>query len=257
MDTAHRILLKRRSILYALVFTVCFSGFGREKGGFMKQPIRSFSVSNVSRLDALLALAKQQKQPLGVEYVGPELFEPVSLNVESTSIGSVLETLFPSKRGFRVSIDNGVLLIENIDVSEKRPNALDTVISHFSIPRCSVLEAEALLRAQLSQQLSGMNQTGYGISVSDAGGATVGPFVLTHATVRQVLNRIVHDRGAAAWVAQVEPSALQQPLSAETARSLLDGRETLWTVVDYDGRLFEKIGQITQEHAHAVPPLHP
>lgn len=239
-------------IISILLGLVCVRDFGQEKGGILEQTVNSFNVNHISRIDAVLLLAKQLNQPLGIEYAGPELFEPVTVNANSAKIGTIIDLLFPPSIGFQVAVEDGVILI-NRGNSLK---GLDTVLTDFSIPRCSVLLADALLRVRLSQQVNPDKKRGYGLSVSGEESERIGPFVLTDVTVRQALNRIVRDRGAAAWIVQEEPQADNQPLDSGFAERILDGRQVLWTVVEYDSPLISSIGQITRERALAVSPPH-
>lgn len=238
--------------LYALLVLLCPNkGNVQVKGGLLEQTVNTFSVNDLSRIDAMLSLAKKVQQPLGIEYAGPELFETVNFTVESTTLRAIVDRIFPSSDGFQVSVQDGVLLINNRNSAE--PNALETVLANFSIPKCSILRAEALLRLQLVQSVEPNRTHGYGMSISGDGSEMIGPFTLTHVTVQQALNRIVRDRGAAAWIVQEGPQESKQPLTSDTVERLLDGRRILWTVVDYNSPLMGQIAQITQERVLVHP----
>jgi hypothetical protein len=228
---------------------ICAEGGGQGEGGISQKPASSFNVDGVSRIDAALRLAKQQQLPLGIEYAGSKLFEPVTGHIRSDNAGIEMRMLFPAGSGFRISTEDGVLVISHSEAPEGRLNVLDTPLSKFSIPKCSVQEADALVRIRLLQQLRPDAQSGYGLSISGAGSVKVGPFAWTKVTVREALNRIVHEHGRAAWIVQVGPGMLVQPISPDLANQFSKGNLLFWTIVEYDSPFFDRVGRITKERA--------
>ena len=210
----------------------------------VSQTVSSFNVDGISRIDAVLRLAKQQQLPVGIEYAGSKLFEPVTVHVGSTDLSAVIEALFPAGSEFRISTADGVLVISHSEVPESRVNVLDRVPPDLSIPESSVLSASAELQIWLSRWLRPVTH-GYGFSISGGGDVLVGPFEFKQATVREALNRIVRAHGRAAWIVQVKPEMVVDPGDYMQSGGLL------WTVVEYESPLIERIGQITQDRVQA------
>lgn len=207
------------------------------KGDTLREPVRSFNVDGVSRINAVLLLMKQEKQPLSVEYAGKELFDTITVHTAASNLNSVLQLIFPAPIGFKISTNDDVVVISHFDPNSTRPSVLDTVLSRFSIPKCSLLMAEALLRVQLFREANPNNKAGYGLSISGADNTEIGPLDMKHVTVRDVLNRLVREHGQAAWIIQVRP-----PIPEHS----WDG---VWAVVEYDSGLFDHISEITREHS--------
>jgi hypothetical protein len=160
-----------------------------------------------------------------------QIFEVVTLQVGATRLGAVLEDLLPTKDGFRVSVQSGVLVISHKDVPGSHVNLLDTTLRGLTIPRSTVPEASLLVQMELAKQLKPGPQGWAGNYSPSRGRLRVGPFKWTRVTVREALNRIVGQHGDAAWVVDVQPRLLGQMQS-----------RGLWTTVEYDN-LPEGLGQ--------------
>lgn len=183
--------------------------------------VPSFSVDGVPRIDAVLMLAKRQSIPLGIEYVGPRLFEPVTVRLGSTDVRAVVRALLPASVGFQLSEDSGVLVISHGDVPVDA-NVLDVRFSGLSIPRTSGLEASAILWTKVIWLL----RPNAGIVSSTLGddAVEVGPFELQDVTVRDVLNRIVREHGRMAWATKGGPQVLDPKRRVGCP----------WLLLDYD-----------------------
>jgi hypothetical protein len=198
-------------------------------------------------------LAKQQHVPLGIEYAGPKLFDLITLRLGPTDLGTIMESLFPSNTGFEVRTQNGVLVITDRAVSKNKTNILDTKLSNFSIPRCSIQRAYVLLSTQLRRQLSPSGyDRGVAGSISGEGSTEIEAFVLTDATVREALNRIVTERKDAAWIVQVRPELLVQTNDGDVEKRFANGNLALWTIVEYDSSLMNNVGKVIKAHALAT-----
>lgn len=239
----------RRILWIAILFVSCLCAPAQGQRHVLQQAISSFDVEGISRIDAILLLAKKEDIPLGIEYAGPKLFEPVTIDVGPTNVGTIVKMLFPSGLGFRIS-DQDVLVISHRDVPGGRINILNTRLSHFSIPRCSLQRAYVILEVLLFKQLTPPSQwQGVMGSISGESSAQIGPFELTNVTVREALNRIVREHGRAAWIVQVRPEMLVRPSGVELEDKILDGSLIVWTIVEYDNSaMMSSIGRITQEH---------
>jgi hypothetical protein len=195
----------------------------------MDQRVNSFDVDDLCRIDAILSLAKRQQIPLGIEYFGPQLFEHVTLHAGPNELITVTEGLLPASSGFRISIQDDVLNIGHVDVPIGHSGVLDTVLEEFSIRReFPVCMAEAVLRVALARHLRPDPLRRYAVSAPGPQvSQKIGPFTMNDVTVRQALNRIVHERGQAAWYSL--PDTID-PIP-----------DLLATTIEYDSPFFDRI----------------
>jgi hypothetical protein len=200
-----------------------------------EKPVASFNVDGI-RMDAVLQLAKQQDLPLGIEYVGAKMFEPVTIHAEAKNLRAVLNMLFPAGSGFQLNVQNGVLNVSHSDVPRGRPNVLDRVLANFSMGRWPLWLAVDKLRSTIGQQLRPRFPYGFGASVSGPREPEreVGPFSLSQVTIRQALDRIVRDRREAVWMAQALPENLGSSGDLPCA------------IFEYDDWRFAELGRRTQ-----------
>lgn len=234
MLSANSISLKR-IFLIALVVLLSLNARAQERPEVLRRPVPSFTVEHVSRIDAVLKLAKEQHLPLGIEYAGPRLFEAVTVRFGPAPLGTVVESLFPKKAGFRVSVRSGVLVISHSDVPKSSVNLLDTKLRELAIPESTAQEASLLVQMELARQLVPGTQAWAGSYNPGTRKVRIGPLHLSQVTIREALNRIVILHGRAGWIIQVRPELLgQMPPGG------------LWMVVEYDN-LPRGFGQILQK----------
>jgi protein TonB len=201
-----------------------------------RTPVARFDVSSVSRLDALMTLAYQHQIPLGIEYAGPELFTPVTMNLVDTDVASVIATLFPSSLGFRVAMNGAIPVIGHRTLPPPGRNALDVVL-----PRVTIRQTMTMFRASsqvwmtLAMQL---DPTIGGFAGSELGQpeARIPPMDLVRITVREALNRLARQDGRAVWFVTVPPAQLD--------RSWKKGGPPLWSDMQYDNGRPEAVGQL-------------
>jgi hypothetical protein len=203
------------------MLSVCLRA--QHRSDLFGRPIGRFTAQQVSRIDALTKLAKEQQLPLGIEYAGPKLFETVNVRFGPTSLGRIIEYLFPRKDGFRISAHDGVLLISHTKVPGRHVNLLDARLPELAIPESTVQEASLLVQMVLARQLQPNNQGWAGSYNPGTGKVRVAPLKLSQVTVREALNRIVSQHGRAAWIVQVQPELLTQMQPGG-----------LWMIVEYD-----------------------
>jgi hypothetical protein len=189
----------------------------------LEKSVPGFSVTQANRLNALLQLAQQQRVPLGIEYVERQaLVERISLNVLETSLENLLRMILPADRGYRWSVDDGVVLISNAKISAA-PSLLDRVIPDYELKRPATLqEAALLLKMDLELEL---DPSIGGFAGNFAPGDTtrkIGPLHVKNRTVRQILNALVETAGGAAWIVPIPP---RQPDKIPA--------QGLWRILEY------------------------
>jgi hypothetical protein len=190
----------------------------------LNRKVPSFRVQDSTVLDAVLSLGEQENLPLGIEYVGPELFGKVkSRDFKNRTVGEILRGLLPRSKGFVVSSDRGVILLTNRATADLRGNLFDRRLSDVRIPRTDIYQASNLLHMSLIQQVSSPGATGivgdFPTAKTERG---IGPYLLRGMTVRAALDQLVRGHGAAAWIAQVPPRELNTLPSYG-----------LWRIVEY------------------------
>lgn len=196
----------------------------------------NFSVSGVTRLQALIQLGRQLKLPLGIECVRPSTFKMVrAMSLDRPSVREVVESILGKEHEYRLSVVSGVLDIRCVKRSSAKGNLFETVVPHFSISRVNLATASLNLRMALEVRLHPETKGFAGDYAPAPAGHDVGPLEVSRATVRQTLNTIVGGYGEAAWVATVPPNRLDhlpQP--------------GLWAIIDYkDPRWVDSVRALT------------
>lgn len=198
--------------------------------------VESFKADNVSLLDALLQFGRQQRLPMGIEYLDIRATDqPISVDVGPATVGKVLDTILRHEPGYSWSIQNGILHITNVGALRGRMNLLDRVLSEFSVPKDTLTDADYLLKMTLYVELHPKVQGFGGDIPGEISRTQVGPFKLTHVTVREALDEIVREAGDAAWVVQVPPESLDHVPSYG-----------LWRVIEYQPGM-PKYGPLVSE----------
>ncbi len=208
-----------------LVLLVSATG-GFAETSLLQKPVASFKLERASLLDALLSLGQQEHIPLGIEYVNlQDLERQVSVQVASTTVGSAVKAILGNFTGYTLHVADGVLNISHSDVPAGRRNLLDHVVPEFVIDRPTNLQtANNVLWMAFDRTLHQDNRGYIGHYPAGNTARVVGPLKMDHVTTRSVLNRLVRERGDAAWIVQVPPQYLDQLWNA--CRS--------WRIVEYD-----------------------
>ena len=208
----------------------------------------SFEVTNVDRMDAILMLARRYSVPLGIEFVGDAMFQPVTVRVPSgDSIKTALDLLAPSSSGFLITKHDNVFVISHQSVP-RAGNVLNTILDEINVPAASIQVANWNLVVALDRQHrkeAGISQPkGYGWSLAGTGSRPIASFTAMKISVRDVLDRIIGEDGHAVWIVQVQPSGLIDPTGLIDSQP---GRlDKIWTVVDYDSGPIDGISHMTQ-----------
>jgi len=222
----------RASYVWVLVALVFATGLPQSLGRaqttqsppVLSQSVPSFKVERLSLVDALLQLGQQEGFPLGIEYVDREaLQKPISVKMDETTVGEILEELLGQNRGYSWHVREGVLTVSHASVASGRENLLERVVPQFSVPRCSVGDASHLLLMDLKQELYPEIQGFAGEYSPGDLGNLIGPLKLRNVPVWRVLNRLVSVNKKAAWIVQVPPGHLDKLPSCG-----------LWTIVEYE-----------------------
>ncbi len=211
-----------------------------------RRRVDSFSVVDMPRIDALMTLAHQHRVPLGIEYAGPELFTPVTLQLDDTDVGTVISALFPASLGFRMALDGVVPVIHHIALPPASRNALDVVLPRLVIPRTtSMPRAASLVWMTLASQL---DPTIGGFAGSELGmpEERIPPTDLARVSAREALNRLARADGRGVWFVTVPPAGLDRRWRKEDP--------PMWSATQYDYSAAEAVGrQIAARMPDIVP----
>src|SRR5579883_356149 len=84
---------------------------------FLSAKVDRFSVHKISMVGALLLLGRQEKFPLGVEYIDQQaVSKTLTLNIKSSTIAGALNAIVKTGKGYRWNIRNGVIDISNANI---------------------------------------------------------------------------------------------------------------------------------------------
>jgi hypothetical protein len=199
--------------------------FGQSRSVTAVTPSRRvafFAVKQRNLIDALLCFGQQDGIPIGIEYIDKAAFQQrITVEFRERNVKEVLDAI-THLVGYRWSINGQVVSVTHEGALVGKSNLLNTRIPRFRIPETTMLEASLAVSLHLYVVL---NPTS-GIAGDYPGGNPdfrVGPLDMKNATVREILNRIVSQRGNGAWVVQQPPWTMGKDLGYG-----------LWKVLEYD-----------------------
>jgi hypothetical protein len=187
-------------------------------------------------IDALLQLGQEQRIPIGIEYIDAAAFRNrITLHERDTTVGRLLDTITHGQ-GYSWFANAGVVIVTHRGSPQGRKNLLDSRIPEFTLKRNVTLQAASLRLLGELYFVQHPHATGIaGDYPSGNQRFRVGPWTMRHATVREILNRIVSQHNNGAWVVQ-------------QARWNMDKEPDygLWRVIEYDGNNGAKFSGLLQ-----------
>jgi hypothetical protein len=204
--------------------------------GFLSAKVDRFSVHKMSMVGALLLLGRQEKFPLGIEYIDQQaISKTLTLNIKGSTIAGALNAIVKTGKGYRWNIRNGVIDISNANMPADSGNLLYKQIPLFALPyRMPLEQANSILRISLATAIH-------------PGLGTAGDFpVPTDASVRDILNSLVRGAQQAAWIVNVPVVQLSSlPASG------------LWIVVEYNTMNVTDVEKMLRSNLCAKQSSHP
>jgi hypothetical protein len=216
--------------------------------GFLSAKVDRFSVHKMSMVGALLLLGRQEKFPLGIEYIDQQaISKTLTLNIKGSTIAGALNAIVKTGKGYRWNIRNGVIDISNANMPADSGNLLYKQIPLFALPyRMPLEQANSILRISLATAIHPGLGTAGDFPVPTAATAVVGPLVLHHASVRDILNSLVRGAQQAAWIVNVPVVQLSSlPASG------------LWIVVEYNTMNVTDVEKMLRSNLCAKQSSHP
>jgi len=197
-----------------------------ESSRILDRTVESFSVEDVTPLDAVLELGRHEQIPLGIEYIDREVVgKPVSVAVGRSTVRDILDMFVPVGRGYLYRVQNGVVVVTQKNVPAGKKNILNTILSEFAVNRTDLQQASSLLWMTLYKTLYPVPGPHGFVGTRRPGNPEniVGPFSLHNVTVREALNRLVSERKNAAWIVRVPAKYMNQLPN-----------EGLWMIAEYE-----------------------
>jgi hypothetical protein len=216
-----------RTIAIALVL-FCTSGllFGQSRSVpniSLSRRVPFFGIKERNFVDALLSFGAQEHIPIAIEYIDKAAFQQhINCEFRKRKVGDILNAL-THPLGYRWSMMGPVVSVTHDGALVGKSNLLNARIPQFHIAETSMHEASLALSIHLYFVL---NPNSGGIPGDSPGGNSafrVGPFNLTNATVRDILNPIVSQHRNGAWVVQQPPWTMGKDLGYG-----------IWKVLEYD-----------------------
>jgi hypothetical protein len=207
--------------------------------------VREYTVSERSRLWALLRVAKDFDVPLGIEWVhrsGPE--QPVSCTWQDRSVLEIVTDL-ASVEGYGVEIQEGILQIFSDRIRAAKWNFLNLILDRFSAKNEMLGMAQGrlynLLRHTIKQPKPVAPWGGIAGSIGiGAGGNRLVTVDLENATLREILCRLVVSAGGHSWVVifpenpEVMQGGFARGLELYSLNSPPDGRQPVFALVPWE-----------------------
>jgi hypothetical protein len=188
----------------------------------LSRHVSHFSIGKTSMLDALIWLGRDERICFGIEFYGPELSNPVQIEMDNATISEIVEKILGSTNTYQLSVSDGVILIRKRGV--KPPDWLNHRLPHFRVPRGELMSVDFQLWMAVEIDLDPSKQ-GFGGDYPPTDPIDeVGPFDERGQTVRQLLVRIVAASRGATWY-PTQGAGGPAPAS-------ING---FWTLVTYSG----------------------
>lgn len=190
-----------------------------------RHQVASFDIQDLNMIDALLHLGQEQQVPIGIEYIDAAAFRRrITLHARNSTVGSLLDNITHGQ-GYGWSVQDGVVMVTHDGEPRGHKNLLDIRIPEFAIDKEITLQAASLKLLGALYWAVNPHSTGIvGDYPSGNPNFRVAPLRMRNVTVRQILNRIVSQRGNGAWVVQQPPWNMDK-----------DPPYGLWRVFEYDG----------------------
>jgi len=181
--------------------------------------------TKITMLNALLAAANDVKVPLGIMCADQRIRETeISIEINRRTLRDAVVAITSSQPDLKTTVRNGVVFVQRIPLPEEC-DYLTSTIPRFDAERDTVEHLSAKLWMTLETQLDPSKVGFTGVLHPNPKDREIGPADLRGQQVKDILNWMVMQHGAAAWVALPSKSAKDSPMGK------------LWQIVFYDSSL--------------------
>lgn len=193
-------------------------------------PVRNYSISEPTFVDALAAVASRFKIPIGVELVAtPSVLQPVKRTWRKATVIEILTSLVSGEKGYRLHVSNGIVHIFQESLVHQRSNFLNTHVKRFQV--LNVGAAVARLRVweivnKEFQPPKPLRPGPHGTITTGAGrfGDQTFSLDLHNTTVREILDRISLSSNYPIWVVAFAPGEALTPTGFRRTASPTTGK---------------------------------
>lgn len=186
--------------------------------------VRGYDNGKRPLIPTLIGLAAAYNLPMGIEKVTPQaLREPVRVTMLNGTVAQLLDTCVRQLPDYNWTIREGVIDVYGQKEWSSKLNLLNFVLPAFQIRHGTLNDINFQLRMLTPSVTPALAQASTPVEVG-AGGDVPGDgelegvrvnFTAQRATVRSILNRIVHlSGGRAIWISRVPPSELSHAPTA-------------------------------------------
>jgi hypothetical protein len=197
---------------------VCLSGLVFAQGSVSRSNItgsrrvEAFEIQNRNMIDALLILGQREHIGIGIDYIDDVALERrITLQLHQTTLAEVLDAI-TRYFGYRWSSHGRVVTVTHSGAIRRRRNLLNRRIATFKVSTMPLELAGCRLRSAF---YFGVHLKSVGL-VGDCpyGGAeqTIDGLDMKNATVRQILDALIAQRGNGAWIVQQPPGTMDKDL---------------------------------------------
>lgn len=186
----------------------------------------TFIPKSASALEQLIEVARHYRIPMGIEWINRA--ETGALAVASgANVRELIQAILERSPEHRVSVENNMLHISPVLLSESPRNVLNLRIEEFDAVDENIFEVSDRLKTELREKLNpekyanGYNG-GFGYAPDDVLAARNITFSGSNLTVREILNGIINASGNAIWVVNLREENLVQaerPSAQEESQS--------------------------------------
>ena len=174
-------------------------------------------------IDALLLFGQQEHIGVGIDYIDAAAFQQrVTIQLRDATVADVLDTI-TRPFGYQWSANGQVVRVTHPGGMVGKRNLLNTRIAKFEVSEMPIEQADCRLKIAFHFALH-PNSSGIAGDCPYGGIAyRIGSMEMKSATVRQILDAIVSQRGNGAWVVQQPPWTMDKDLG-----------HGFWKVLAYD-----------------------
>ncbi len=186
--------------IVALAGWLCFADAqtGQAPNG-LNQEVEGFQVNERS-LSAILRLGNLSEVPLGVILADESLCtDKIEVEAPKESFTLLMHKIIGQTPGYQWLVQDGVAIIEPKSMPVDTVNLLELVIPRYAAPESTLQALAAFLRTDVLGVLR-PNRGSIADILSSSSEVRTGPIEMRHATVQQILNRMVREGHGGAWV---------------------------------------------------------
>ena len=174
--------------------------------------IEFFQVHDRNMIDALLLLGQQEQIGIGIDYIDAAAFQQrLTVQLRNATLANILNTI-TRRFGYQWSTDGRVVRVTHAGAMVGRRNLLNTRIAKFKASAIPLGEADCNLKMAFHFALNPNSGGIVGSCLYGDMDYRIDSIDMENATVRQILDALVAQRGNGAWVVLQPPWTMDKDL---------------------------------------------